>query len=291
MIEIKNLCKNFGSKVVFNNADIRVESGSICGLVGINGAGKSTLLRLISGVLMPDSGSIAIDNESVYDNENVKRKIFLLPDDPYYDSNVTGAKLKELYQTFYTFDSEIFSSFIKTFALDINKPIRNFSKGMKRQIFIAAALACKPEYVFFDEAFDGLDPLARLEFKRGLITLQESGSTVIIASHSLRELEDICDSFVLIDNTTVKVSGKIENALENIFKLQLAFNGNITRADLPFDIVRFEISGRVITVVIRGDKQEVMRRISGMNPIIMEEIPMDFEDMFIEEVQERGQKQ
>ena len=290
MIEIKNLCKNFGSKAVFSNADIHVESGSICGLVGINGAGKSTLLRLISGVLKPDCGSVLIDGESVYDNEKVKKRIFFLPDDPYYDSNVTGAKLKELYQTFYPFDNEIFSSFIKTFSLDINKPIRNFSKGMKRQIFIAAALACKPDYVLFDEAFDGLDPLARLEFKRGLINLQEGGSTVIIASHSLRELEDICDSFVLIDNTTVKVSGNIENALENIFKLQLAFNGQITREDLPFDIVHFEISGRVITVVIRGDKQEVMQKISGMNPIIMEEIPMDFEDMFIEEVQEKGQK-
>lgn len=288
MIDIKNLSKSFGSKTVFKDADIRVENASICGLVGINGAGKSTLLRIISGVLQSDGGSVFIDGEPVYDNEKVKDNIFFLPDEPYFDSNVTGVKLKELYKTFYTFDDGIFDEYAKTFSLDITKPIRNFSKGMKRQIFIAAALACKPKYLLLDEAFDGLDPLARLEFKRGLINLQGGGSTIIIASHSLRELEDICDSFVLIDNASVKVSGNIEKALDNIFKLQLAFEKPVPREELPFDCVHYELNGRVITAVARGDKQEVMQKISEMNPLIMEEIPMDFEDMFIEEVQEKG---
>ena len=288
MIDVKNLGKSFGEKIVFKGADIEVESGSICGLVGINGAGKSTLLRRFSGVLKQDTGTVEIDGQKVYDNENVKRKIFFLPDDPYYDANVTGAALRELYKTFYPFDDEVFKSFTDKFSLAVNKPIRNFSKGMKRQIFIAAALACKPEYLFLDEAFDGLDPLARLEFKRGLISLQESGSTVIIASHSLRELEDICDSFILIDESSVKVSGSIEKALGNIFKLQLAFENIVTREDMPCEVISFEQSGRVITLVARGEKQKIMDAISKMNPIIMEEIPMDFEDMFIEEVKERG---
>lgn len=288
MISVTNLSKSFGVKKVYENADITVESGSICGLVGINGAGKSTLLRILSGVMNADGGTVLIDGENVYDNENVKSKIFFLPDEPYFDTNITGVKLAALYKTFYQFDDQIFQSYTKRFSLDLDKPIRNFSKGMKRQVFIAAALACKPLYLFLDEAFDGLDPLARLEFKRGLIKLQESGCTVIIASHSLRELEDICDSFILIDNTKVKVSGSIATALENIFKLQLAFNENITSAELPFEIINCEVSGRVMTVVVRGDKQEVKTKLSELNPIIMEEIPMDFEDMFIEEVQERG---
>lgn len=166
--------------------------------------------------------------------------------------------------------------------------MRNFSKGMKRQTFVAAALACKPEYLLLDEAFDGLDPLARLEFKRGLIKLQETGTTILIASHALRELEDICDSFVLIDNNTVKVCGKIENALDNIFKLQLAFEENLEPSDLPFKYVSAEKNGRVITVVVRGDKERIKETIAALKPLIMEEIPMDFEDMFIEEVTERG---
>lgn len=289
MIQITNLCKSFGKKEVFKNADITVETGSICGLVGINGAGKSTLLRIISGVMREDEGEILIDGEKVYDNENIKRRIFMLPDDPYFDTNLTGAKLKELYRTFYTFDDVTFMYYTNLFKLDLNRPVRNFSKGMKRQLFISAALATKPDYLFLDEAFDGLDPLARLEFKRGLIFLQQdTGSTIIIASHALRELEDICDSFVLIDSSTVKVSGKIENALDNIFKLQLAFKGSVTIEDLPFDCLRAEMSGRVMTVVVRGNKEEIIKKLEELNPIILEEIPMDFEDMFIEEVLERG---
>lgn len=288
MIEIKNLYKSFGEKQVYGNADITVDNASICGLIGINGAGKSTLLRILSGVIKPDAGSVTIGGESVFENESIKKDILFLSDDPYYDIGVTGLKLKELYQTFYKFDEDVFTSYIRTFDLDVRKPIRNFSKGMKRQLFVAIALACEPKYLFLDESFDGLDPLARLEFKRGLISLQEKGSTIVIASHSLRELEDICDSFVLIDNCTVKVSGKIEEALENIFKLQIAFEKDIPPEDLPVECIRAEKVGRVMTVVVRGNKEEAIKKIKEMNPIILEEISMDFEDMFIEEVQSKG---
>ena len=288
MIEATNLSKSFGGKAVFNNTDITVEKGSICGLVGINGAGKSTLLRILSGVMRQDGGEVKINGESVYENERVKSKIFFLPDDPYYDTGFKGEKLKKMYSVFYDFDGEIFEYYTNKFSLDLKKPIRNFSKGMKRQLFISLALACRPEYLFLDEAFDGLDPLARLEFKRGLIKMPENGCTVIIASHSLRELEDICDSFILIDETNVRVSGNIEKALSNIFKLQLAFRENIQPENLPFEYIRAEVSGRVITVVARGNKAEITAKISEMKPLIMEEIPMNLEDLFIEEVQERG---
>lgn len=288
MIEITNLSKSFGDKVVYANADIVIENASICGLIGINGAGKSTLLRIISGVMKADEGTVRIDGNDVFENEKIKPDIFFLSDDPYYDTGVTGLKLKALYSTFYRLDESIFTSYINTFALDLKKPIRNFSKGMKRQLFVAIALACEPKYLFLDESFDGLDPLARLEFKRGLIALQEKGSTIVIASHSLRELEDICDSFVLIDDAKVKVSGKIEQALDNIFKLQLAFEGDVRPEDLPIEHIRADKVGRIITVVAKGDKQEVLDKLNKMNPLILEEIPMDFEDMFIEEVQRKG---
>lgn len=288
MIEVKQLSKSFGNKRVFADATVKVETSSICGLIGINGAGKSTLLRILSGVMTADHGEVTIDGQSVYENEKVKAKIFFLSDDPYYDMGVTGQKLKTLYSVFYSFDNELFDMYAAKFALDLKKPIRNFSKGMRRQLFISVALACRPEYLFLDEAFDGLDPLARLEFKRGIIDLQEQGSTIIIASHSLRELEDICDSFILIDDTSVKVSGKIENALNKIFKLQLAFRQDIDPEQLPFKYVSAEVVGRVITVVARGDVEAAKQKLLAFDPIIMEEIPMDLEDMFIEEVRERG---
>ncbi len=289
MIEIRNMDKKFGEKTVFLNADVFVDNESICGLVGINGAGKSTLLRIISGVMLPDAGTVEIDGMPVYENEEIKKDIFFLPDDPYFDVGVTGEKLRSLYKTFYDFDDATFLKYTQKFKLDLRKPMRNFSKGMKRQLFVSVALACKPRYLLLDEAFDGLDPLARLEFKRALIDLQqEKGCTIIIASHALRELEDICDSFILIDESTVKVSGKIESALDNIFKLQLAFEKPLSREELPFECLRFETNGRVITIVVKGDKEEIMKQLNEMNPLILEEISMDFEDMFIEEVLERG---
>ncbi|MCH5179659.1 MAG: ABC transporter ATP-binding protein [Erysipelotrichales bacterium] len=288
MIDVINLCKSYGKNNVLNNAKLKIGNGDIFGLVGINGAGKSTLLRLLSGVLKSDSGQILFDGEDVYENENVKKDIFFLPDDPYFTTNLTGNQQAEFYKTFYDFDDNVFKYYTEKFSLNPNKPIRNFSKGMKRQIFIALALACKPKYLFLDEAFDGLDPLARLEFKRGLIELQEKGTSIVIASHSLRELEDICDSFALLDGHSVKAYGKIDGELSKLSKYQLVFKKNIEKEDLPFECIHFEKTGRVIKIVVRGDVEEIRKKIDAMKPLIVDEIPMDFEDLFIYEVGERG---
>ncbi len=288
MIEVKGLYKSYGKTEVLCDANLRVGDGDVFGLVGINGAGKSTLLRLLSGVLRADSGQILFDGEDVYENEKVKKDIFFLPDDPYYTVNLTGNGQAAFYKNFYPFDGEVFKRFMETFRLNPDKPIRNFSKGMKRQLFISLALACKPKYLFLDEAFDGLDPLARLEFKRGLIDLQEQGSSVVIASHSLRELEDICDSFALLDGHSVKAYGKIEGELSKLSKFQLVFERNVEREDLPFECLHFEKTGRVIRVVVRGDAEKTRELIASMDPLIVDEIPMDFEDMFLYEVGERG---
>ncbi len=284
MITARGLCKSFGSKTVFNGADVSVADGSICGLVGINGAGKSTLLRIICGVLAADKGEVEIDGKPTFDNPEVKRDMFFLADEPFFEYGLTGEKLREFYKTVYPFDDRIFDGYTQKFGLDLKKPIRNFSKGMKRQIYVAAAFACKPKYLLLDEAFDGLDPLARLEFKRGIIELQGEGTTVVIASHSLRELEDICDSFILIDNSEVKVCGKIEDALDNIVKLQVVFPHEVEERDMPFPCMRFTRVGRVVTVVARGDRGELISRLEAMNSLIIDEVGMDFEDYFIEEV-------
>lgn len=287
MIETFDLSKSFGDNKVLEGVNLKVENGDVFGLVGINGAGKSTLLRLLCGVLQADGGRILIDGEEVYENPTAKKKLFFLPDDPYYTPNLTGNKQAEFYKNFYDFDKETFRRYIDVFSLNPDKPIRNFSKGMKRQMFISLAFACRPQYLFIDEAFDGLDPVARLEFKRGLIDMQENGCTTMIASHSLRELEDICGSFALLDGKRIKSVGKIDGAGE-LCKFQIVFARETERQELPFECVHFEKTGRVIKVVVRGEADKICQKIDAMQPLVVDEIPMNFEDMFIYEVGERG---
>jgi ABC-2 type transport system ATP-binding protein len=217
MIEVINLGKRFDKKWVLNDLSLTINDGSIFGLVGINGAGKSTFLRLLSGVYKADGGSIDFDGKCVFDSTEVKKEIFFLPDDPFYSTNTKGNDLLELYRTMYTVDDVTFHKYMNLFNLNAKAPINNFSKGMRRQLFIALALSVKPKYLFLDEAFDGLDPLARLTFKRAIIELcEETNCTVIISSHSLRELEDICDSFGLLDHGHITSSGGISEEIEKV---------------------------------------------------------------------------
>ncbi len=289
MIQLINLNKNFKDKEVLKNLSLTIEEGTVFGLVGINGAGKSTLLRLISGVYKPDGGSVLIDEEEVFENEKAKSKIFFLPDEPYYDENVTPQSLKDIYKVFYNLDEEHYFKYLKLFEIPIKKTINKFSKGMKRQVFIALALAIKPKYLLLDEAFDGLDPLARLTFKRALIDLiDEKKTTIIISSHSLRELEDICDSYGLIDNRNIVSSGLISEATENVHKYQVVFSDIITKEQFDINFKNYQQDGRIIKVVVKEDLEQFTKLMEKYNPLIIDEIPIDFEELFIIEVESRG---
>lgn len=289
MIQLINLNKNFKDKEVLKNLCLTIEEGTVFGLVGINGAGKSTLLRLISGVYKPDGGSVLIDEEEVFENEKAKSKIFFLPDEPYYDENVTPQSLKDIYKVFYNLDEEHYFKYLKLFEIPIKKTINKFSKGMKRQVFIALALAIKPKYLLLDEAFDGLDPLARLTFKRALIDLiDEKKTTIIISSHSLRELEDICDSYGLIDNRNIVSSGLISEATENVHKYQVVFSDIITEEQFDINFKNYQQDGRIIKVVVKEDLEQFTKSMEKYNPLIIDEIPIDFEELFIIEVKSRG---
>lgn len=289
MIEIKGLEKGYGEKSVLRGLDLTVSDGAVFGLVGINGAGKSTLLRVLAGVLKADGGEALVDGQSVYENVAVKKGIFFLPDDPYYESNVTAEGLADVYRAFYEFDEKTFERFLDEFSLDRHKPIRNFSKGMKRQVFVALALSCRPKYLFLDEAFDGLDPLARLIFKRGLIELvEEKGTTVIISSHSLRELEDICDSYGILDGGGISSSGDLSETLAGIRKLQMAFEREVREEELGFPCLLFERTGRVVQIVVKGELEEILQKIGELKPMFVEEIEVDFEEMFVSEIKNRG---
>ena len=300
MIEIKNLYKSFGNKKVISDLSLQIPNGTLFGLVGINGAGKSTLLRLLSGVYQPDSGSIYYDGVS-NKSKIINKDIFFLSDDPYYPNNSTISSVIEFYRTFYDFNHIDFDKYFKLFGLDkaikeVNKDtkrsssIKNFSKGMKRQLFICIALAISPKYLFLDEAFDGLDPLARLVFKKIIIELvEEKDITVIISSHSLRELEDICDNYCLIDNGVIQSSGSIDEQKNKYHKYQLAFSNDVSKEDLEeLNIVSYNKLGRVVKIVCEGEKVEIENIINSLNPLFYDEIDIDFEELFIIEVERKG---
>ena len=293
MIEVKNVTYHIDGKKILDNINLTLQDGSVMGLVGINGAGKTTLLRLISGVFTLQSGEILIDGKSVSSAES-RQRLFFLPDDPYFTIYTTGESLYRMYKVFYPeIDRAIFEAFIDRFSLDAKKPIRNFSKGMRRQLYISLALAVKPKYLLLDEAFDGLDPLSRLSFKTALNEfVEEGGTSVIISSHSLREMEDFCDSYALLDNRTVSSSGDIADKVNRFCKFQLAFKEEIPDdrfAHLP--VASLERNGRFVRIVLEGSSTELKPRLAELDPAVMEEMPMDFEETFIHEVKRRGYMQ
>ncbi len=286
MIEIKGLGKSYGPKKVLEKVNLTVPDASVFGLVGINGAGKTTLLRMMADVLRPDEGTVEYDGENIAGNAKKRKELFFLPDDPYYAAGTTVEKLVELYKSFYSFDDELFARYEKLFSLERRTPVRNFSKGMKRQAFAALALACRPKYLLLDEAFDGLDPLARLELKRGIISLE--GTTAVISSHSLRELEDICSGFALLDGGAVADAGDLSETLERVHKFQAAFEEPVPRERFPFECLSFESEGRVVRFVVRGGREEIVSALKALSPIFVEEIKVDFEELFLCEVKSRG---
>lgn len=291
MIKLRSLTKKFGSSLILGDVNVEIPAGSVYGLIGPNGAGKSTLLRIMSGIMKPDIGCVLIDEERVYENPEVKKDILLISDDPFYFFNATIKDMKEFYKTWYpNFSDEIYYKYCKIFALDENKPMKNFSKGMKRQAFIVLALAIAPKYLFLDEAFDGLDPIMRLTFKRAITKLiEEKEMTVIISSHNLRELEDICDSFGILENGVISTSGDIDETKDNIHKIQLAFKQEMTKEDFKdLDLLSIQIQSRVVNIVVKGDIEKIKNYLNTMEPLMLEVLNVNLEEVFIYEMERKG---
>lgn len=287
MIEIRGLSHSFGEKLVLDGIDLDIPDATVLGIVGINGAGKSTFLRLLSGVY-DSKGCVLYDKKSPALAET-RRDIFFLPDDPYYTATSTPAKMFEFYKTFYPeIDKGVFDSLVSKYEINPKNTLRSFSKGMRRQVFIALALAVKPKYMLLDEAFDGLDPLSRKIFKDAIIRLvEENGTTVLISSHSLRELEDFCDRFVLIDDNIIKTQGDIAEHVGSMCKFELAFMNDINESlfeGLP--IVSLDIKGRFVTIVLRGESEDMYAVLEQLGPAVMDRLPLDFEEAFIHDVED-----
>lgn len=290
MINIMNLVKSFNDKKVLDNLNISIEDGTVFGLIGINGAGKSTLLRLISGVYSQDLGIVEVGGECVFENEKIKKDIIYVSDDPYFPFSSTIKSLKVFYSSFYDLNEDLYQKYLTMFNLKENALISSFSKGMKRQVSLLFAMAISPKYLLLDECFDGLDPLVRLNFKKALTELiQDKKITVIISSHNLKELEDICDSFGILENGQISTYGDLIDSKTNINKYQLAYSEEKTKDDFKdYNLMSIEISGRVVSLVIKGNKEEIMAKLEKSNPLFIDVLPVNFEELFIYEMEARN---
>ncbi len=289
MIKINSVYKSFKDKEVLKDINLTINDGKVLGLCGINGAGKSTLLRIVSGVYTADSGEVLIDNENVYDNEKVKKDIFFLPDEPYYDYNSTPESIVKIYKAMYNLDLDVYFKNIEHFKIPLKKKIIKFSKGMKRQVFISIAFAIKPKYLILDEAFDGLDPFARLYFKREIVDMvEENNTTVIIASHSLRELEDICDTFAIIDKNKIAASGELFESLDKIHKYQIAFSEKIDKEQFPKVYKTYHQDERIVRIVTDISMEELETSLADLKPLFIDELSVNFEEMFNTVIEEGG---
>lgn len=291
MLNIDNISKSFENKTVLNNLNLNIGEGTIFALVGVNGAGKTTLLRSIAGVYKADSGVITFNGQNVFTDESIRSDIFLVSDDPYYPFADNMKSLKYFYSTFYNFDFEAYEKYLELFNLNENTPINNFSKGMKRQAMLVFALAVRPKLLLLDEAFDGLDPLVRHTLKQALAEfIVDEESTIIISSHNLKELEDICDEFGILENGKITTYGDLLEEKNNINKYQIAFKENVDESQFcKFDILHMNKEGSVYTLVIKGDKQKVTEELYILNPVILDVLNVNFEELFIYE-HEGGKK-
>ncbi|MBO4636591.1 MAG: ABC transporter ATP-binding protein [Clostridiales bacterium] len=285
MITVKDVWHSFDTNVVLEDVNFVAKDANVLGLVGINGSGKSTLLRVLSGVYQIQHGEVLYEDRSPADAD-VRKDIFLLPDDPYFTNQSTCRNLLDLYKMLYPqFDANTYKEIISYFRLDPNKPIRSFSKGMRRQTFIALAFAVGPKYMLLDEAFDGLDPLARNAFKQRITEMvKEKGSTVIVSSHALKELADFCNEYLLIDRKHVIYSENIIKENAKVFKYQLIFKDGVDSSKFEGIKARsVQIVGIVATVIMEGNEEEVKAKLQALSPDIMERIDVNFEEAFIGE--------
>ena len=290
MLKISHLYKSFKDKEVLKDLNLEVQEGSIFGLVGINGAGKSTLLRLIAGVYRADGGTITLNDQDTYVDASVRGRIAFVSDEQYYPLGSTIDSLKLLYASMYDFDEEAYRKYLDMFELDPKMSVPNLSKGMKRRVSLLFALSIRPDLILLDEAYDGLEPLARLRFKKALTDLiEDEHVSVIISSHNLKELEDICDTYGILEDGRIISYGDLLQSKERINKYQAAFREELPEdAFKDLDVLHCEKQGRVYNLVIRGPQEEVTEALNRLNPVILDVLQVNFEELFIYELESRG---
>ena len=291
MIECVNVSKRFEKTNALDEANCTVDTGSVFGLVGSNGAGKSTLLRLISGIYKPDGGMVSIDGESVYDNVTLKKQCVFISDDPYLMYGASLNSMAKLYSAFYdTFSYPEYSKLVNLFDIDPAAQLSDFSKGMRRQAVIILALSCKSRYLFLDETLDGLDPVMRALVKKLLYqSVLDNNTTIVISSHSLRELEDACDNLAMIHKGKIVFQRDIEHIASSVSKVQVVLSDDIKKQEFAeIDVLNYTRKGSVANLIVRGKCDEVIAILEQKNPLLLEVLPLSLEEVFTYELRQQG---
>lgn len=292
MIEANNLTKRFDTIKAVDNITAVIKEGEVFGLVGTNGAGKSTFLRMVAGVIKPDEGTIKIDGYPVFENLDAKKLVFYISDDTYFFSNSTPKDLGNYYKVIYpVFNTVRFEELVKQFGLDMNRKINTFSKGMKKQLTVLCGICAGTKYLLCDETFDGLDPVMRQAVKSLFAReISERGMTPVIASHNLRELEDICDHVGVLHRGGILLSKDLFDMKLSIHKIQCVFKEETSIEELMegMDIIKAEKRGSLHTITARGNREEIIAKIERKNPVFSEVLPLSLEEIFISETEVAG---
>ena len=287
MIEAVNVSKSFDDIKAVDNITINIKEGEVFGLIGTNGAGKSTFLRMLAGVLKSDSGSIMVDGIPVFENTISKNKLFYISDEQFFFQSATAEDMKEFYRNIYNdYDVKRYYEMLEKFGLDKKRKISTFSKGMKKQLSIIIGICARTKYLLCDETFDGLDPVMRQAIKSIFAAeMVDRDFTPVIASHNLRELEDICDYVGLLHRGGVVLSKELSDIKDNIHKVQcvLREGEDSARCFEGLEIINIETRGSLYTLTARGNREDILGRINESNPLFAEALPLSLEEIFISE--------
>lgn len=293
MIEVKNLTKRFDRFVAIDNLSCSIPDGCIYGMVGSNGAGKSTFLRVVSGVYRADIGDALLDGKPIFENPDAKANIILVPDELFFLRGANMNRMAALYKTIYpNFDMDRYKELTAAFGLDPKRNVSTFSKGMRRQAATILSLSAKPQYIFFDETFDGLDPIMRTLVKKIICEdVEERKATAVITSHSLRELEDTCDQLALLHKGGLVLESDVQNLKTSLFKVQIAFNDEYDQSRFEgIEMLSFVKKGSVSNLIVKGDRDIVREKLAASFPILLDILPLSLEEVFTYEMEALGYK-
>lgn len=291
MIRVENIAKSYQHTEVLTNVTLKVDTGSIYGLLGSNGAGKTTLLKIIAGILKQEQGKLEIDGEHIFENTNLKEKVIFIPDSPYFFSQYTVKQMAEFYASVYpNWSEERFKSLQQLLGLELGKKVQQFSKGMKRQVAFWLALSAMPDYLILDEPFDGLDPVIRKKIKNLIIQdVADREMTVMISSHNLREVEDICDHVGILHQGSFLLEKELDELKVDIHKIQIAFKEGVPpELFTDFTVLHTEKRGSVMLIIVKGDRKQLDRVIIHAQPVVYDILALTLEEIFVYEMEGVG---
>ncbi|MDD2422479.1 MAG: ABC transporter ATP-binding protein [Heliobacteriaceae bacterium] len=287
MIDVKNLSKTFGRFQALANLNLQVKEGSVYGLLGPNGAGKTTLIKHLAGVYRPDGGTITIGGQPVYENPQLKARIAYIPDDLFFFSQANIEETAKFYSRLYpAWDEERYQRLKQVFAIDPRRRITRLSKGMQKQVAFWLGICLLPQVMLLDEPVDGLDPVMRKKvWSLILQDVAERQTTVLVSSHNLRELEDVCDHVGILHNGELLLEKDLDGLMTDIHKLQLAFSGEVPAGLLSGEtVLHREQNGSVLLLIVRGEREKVLAQAQKANPLILDLLPLTLEEIFIYEL-------